>query len=51
MELELEPEGLEEKRDLFLFGCLFFGWEVELRPNIWSIIVLEYLIVIISDNL
>ena len=51
MELEsLEFEGLEENRSLSFVESLPYGWEVELRPNLWSIIVLQYLIMIISNK-
>ena len=50
MKLNLELEGLGERRDFSLFGSLLHSWKVEFRPNIWSIIILEYLIFIISDK-
>ena len=50
MELELEQEGLRNRRDLYLFESLFNGCVIELRPSLCSIIILEYLIMIISDK-
>ena len=51
MDLELDKEGSGERRDhIFFVGSLFYCWEVELRPKIWSIIVIEYLIMIISNK-
>ena len=50
IEFELKLEGSEERRNDYLFEPLLYSWEFNLRQNIWSIIVLEYLIMMISDK-
>ena len=40
----------EEKRSFSFVELLLYGWKVEFRPNFWSIIVLKYLVMIISEK-
>ena len=50
MDFKLKLEGLRERRNDYLFEPFLYSWKVELRPNLWSIIVLKYLIMIITDK-